>query len=162
MALSYILVLLVGYFTPLAPIFFRQKRFPIKNKLVILWLILWWSLFLTQGLGIIFGYTSPLKISRFFPHTFGTHPKQPLPIRISIWIPFIKGFGDCRNGCAISGRVVSFLEKTGWLALSREWRNEALHGHNGDSFPHSLLRASQLIELLPTVYEIIPKESWVT
>ena len=30
-----------------------------------------------------------------------------------------------------------------WLALSRDWRNEALHGYDGDSFPHSLLRASQ-------------------
>ena len=30
-----------------------------------------------------------------------------------------------------------------WLALSREWGNEALHGYKEDSFPHSLLRASQ-------------------
>ncbi len=31
-----------------------------------------------------------------------------------------------------------------WLALSREWGNEAIYGYDGDSFPHSLLRASQL------------------
>ena len=29
-----------------------------------------------------------------------------------------------------------------WLALSRKWGNEARHGYNGDSFPHSPLRAS--------------------
>ena len=30
-----------------------------------------------------------------------------------------------------------------WLALSREWGNQPLHWYIGDSFPHSLLRASQ-------------------
>ena len=29
-----------------------------------------------------------------------------------------------------------------WLALSREWGNQPLHWYIGDSFPHSLLRAS--------------------
>ena len=41
----------------------------------------------------------------------------------------------------------SCLVKTcrmGWVALSREWGNETIHSYDGDSFPHSLLRASQL------------------
>ena len=42
---------------------------------------------------------------RFFQHTFGTHPEQPLPTGYK-GIPFIVGQGDCRLGCAISGCVV--------------------------------------------------------
>ena len=54
----------------------------------------------------------------------------------------------------LSGEIWCFLEAKNWcfssiwLALSREWRNEALPGYNGDSFPNSLLRASQLLVLL--------------
>ena len=45
-------------------------------------------------------------------------------------------------------KVPKIFEKTknrskNWLVLSREWGNEAIHGYDGDSFPHSLLRASQ-------------------
>ena len=31
-----------------------------------------------------------------------------------------------------------------WVALSREWGNEDIHGYYTDSFPHSVLRASQM------------------
>ena len=40
----------------------------------------------------------------------------------------------------------SFLAVKNYLAgpTRREWGNETIHGYDGDSFPHSLLRASQL------------------
>ena len=31
-----------------------------------------------------------------------------------------------------------------WVALSREYGNETIHSYDGDSFPHSSLRASQI------------------
>ena len=34
-----------------------------------------------------------------------------------------------------------------WLALSRDWGNEVKYGYDGDSFPHSLPRASQFFNL---------------
>ncbi len=39
-----------------------------------------------------------------------------------------------------------------WLALSREWWNQPLHWYIGDSFPHSLLRASQFWRILQLNY----------
>ena len=45
---------------------------------------------------------------RFFQHTFGTHPKQPLPTGYN-GSPFIVGQKD-GLGCAISGCVVIFLD----------------------------------------------------
>ena len=40
-----------------------------------------------------------------------------------------------------SRKSLENLENIIWLAFSREWRNEALHVYNGDSFPS--MRASQ-------------------
>ncbi len=54
---------------------------------------------------------------------------------------------DMNGEVAFFGRISNFefLLIPNWLALSRERGNEAIHGYDGDLFPHSLLRASQQI-----------------
>lgn len=39
-----------------------------------------------------------------------------------------------------------------WVALSREWGNGTIHVYDGDSLPHSLLRASQKVGQGPNFF----------
>ena len=50
----------------------------------------------------------------------------------TVWDARFSGLWRMEGGCEMEAI---------WMALSREWGN--IHGYDGDSFPHSLLSASQ-------------------